>query len=614
MQQIKLNPRQRASAEFLYGTACTISIPGAGKTLTMATRISLLIKKHNVSPESILGLTFTRNAARSMQEKLLPILNEEALRVKLMTTHSFAYSLLKQEGYTFEILSGIEQIKFLRQIMKNLKIRHIPTGLVLSEINLSKSNMVSIEDFKAVHADNETMSAIGAIYDYYEKSKKKKLLKDFNDLLLETYNLLSSDDEIREKYHRTFSHILVDEFQDTFPLQAEVVKLLIYNGKRTSFWVCGDDSQSIYSFTGGNISNILNFDKIFPDCQRFILDVNYRSTPEILDVCQKLIDNNVKKIDKKLQTNNKSGDKPVIIEAANEDDEAVQIVNEVKALTQKHGHSYEFKDIAVLYRANSLSRPIEDSFKQHDIPYHIENAQSFYQRFEVKVLLDYLKFIDDPDSHEGDEALGRVLNIPNRYIGKTLINELDEYCEKNNVSLYEALKRMPINLPYLKKIVRKFVGFMGQLIRDKNQLEPAEMLYLLREGLEYDKFISDDDVPSIDNSKMDNINQLTMVAGKYQNISDLINYTETFREEISNNKEGVSLMTIHKSKGLEYPVVFLIGLMEGMLPHKQGEIEEERRVTFVGMSRAMEKLYLSYPMNYSGKNMKRSRFLDEILT
>ena len=154
---------------------------------------------------------------------------------------------------------------------------------------------------------------------------------------------------------------------------------------------------------------------------------------------------------------------------------------------------------------------------------------------------------------------------------------------------------------------------MEQLIRDKNQLEPAEMLYILREGLEYDKFISDDDVPSIDNSKMDNINQVTMVAGKYNNISDLINYTETFREEISNNKEGVSLMTIHKSKGLEYPVVFLIGLVEGMLPHKQGEIEEERRVAFVGMSRAMERLYLSHPIIYSGKNMKRSRFLDKIL-
>ena len=222
---IKLNSRQKESANFLFGKACTIAIPGAGKTITMSTRIGNLVKKHKIPPESILGLTFTRNAAQAMREKLDPILNEQAKRVKLMTIHSFCYTLLKQEGKTFEMITGTEQIRFIRAIMKKLKIKHIPTGLVLSEINLSKSNMISVDEFKSIHADNDSMSAIGEIYASYEISKQRKFLKDFNDLLLDTFNLLSEDDEIRVKYHNTFQHILVDEMQDVFPLQSEVIKL-----------------------------------------------------------------------------------------------------------------------------------------------------------------------------------------------------------------------------------------------------------------------------------------------------------------------------------------------------------------------------------------------------
>jgi len=193
------------------------------------------------------------------------------------------------------------------------------------------------------------------------------------------------------------------------------------------------------------------------------------------------------------------------------------------------------------------------------------------------------------------------------------MNDLNDHADKSNLSLFEALKTVSIPLPYLKQIVKKFIRFMEDLIRDKNQLEPVEMLHILREGLDYDRFISEDDIPAPDDSKIENLNQLTIVAAKYKSISDLINYTEIFKEEISNNKDGVALMTVHKSKGLEFPAVFLIGLVEGVMPHKQGETEEERRIAFVGMSRAMKKLYLTYPQNYNGKSMKKSRFLNEIL-
>ena len=374
--------------------------------------------------------------------------------------------------------------------------------------------------------------------------------------------------------------------------------------------MCADDSQSIYSFTGASIGNILDFDKGFPGSRRFILDMNYRSTPEILACCQKLIDHNTRKIDKILRTGNPSGAGVVVIEATNEEDEAIQVVNEIRGLMETN--PYRFKDMTVLYRANCLSRPIEDAFKQNSIPYHIENGSSFYQRHEVKVLLDYLRFINNPDTDEGDEALKSIVNIPNRYIGKTFMSGLEAYALNRNEHLYPALKHMPIAVPYLKKFVREFIGLIDPLIRDAKQMEPAEVLHVLREGLDYDRYISDDDVPGPDDSRIENVDQLQMVASKYRDISALLNFTETFKEENTNNKDGVALMTVHKSKGLEFPVVFLIGMTEGVMPNKQGETEEERRIAFVGMSRARERLYLTCPKTSIGKNSQRSRFIDEV--
>jgi DNA helicase II / ATP-dependent DNA helicase PcrA len=419
---------QRESASFLYGTACVIAIPGSGKTVTMTHRIKEMVEKHGIAPESILGLTFTRNAAQSMKNKLSPLLNNDASKVVLSTIHGFCYSLLKQEGRTFELLQGTEQIKFIKQVMKKKKLKNIPVGLIIREINLAKNNIITPDDFKEFYNYDITMKAIGEIYSSYEEEKKKKMFMDFNDLLVETYNLLLQNQEIREKYQDTYRHILVDEFQDTTPLQVEILKLLINNGKTSSFWVCADDWQSIYSFTGASVGNILNFNKVFPHSKRFILDMNYRSTPEILGLCQNLINHNTKKINKVLKTENLSGADAVVIAAVNEDDEAVQIVNEIIELIETT--QYCFSDIAILYRANSLSRPIEDCLKQNEIPYHIENGSSFYQRREVKLLLDYLRVINNPDSDEADEALINIINVPNRYIGKTFMVGLEEFAAR----------------------------------------------------------------------------------------------------------------------------------------------------------------------------------------
>jgi DNA helicase-2/ATP-dependent DNA helicase PcrA len=220
--------------------------------------------------------------------------------------------------------------------------------------------------------------------------------------------------------------------------------------------------------------------------------------------------------------------------------------------------------------------------------------------------------INDPFSDDGNDALKNVINVPNRYIGRRFMTDLEQFAEKRNVNLYQGLKSMPIDVPYLRKYVKEFIGIIDPLIKNKDRIEPSEMVHILREGLDYDRFIAEDDIPSPDDSKIENIDQLQIAAGKYTDIRSLLNYTDSFKEQQSKDKNGVSLMTIHKSKGLEFPVVFVIGWIEGVLPNKQGDVEEERRIGFVSMSRAMQKLYLSYPQKYQGRSIKKSRFLDEI--
>jgi len=238
---------------------------------------------------------------------------------------------------------------------------------------------------------------------------------------------------------------------------------------------------------------------------------------------------------------------------------------------------------------------------------------NFYQRHEIRILLEYMRFINDPLSDEGDEALRSIINVPNRYIGKVFMTELESWADKRDIRLYKGLKTMKIEIPYVRKYVREFISKMDPLIRDSNQIEPAEMIGILREALDYDRFITDDDIPSPDDEKISNINQLQLSSNRYSDIKSLLNYADTFKDQLSNDKNGISLMTIHKAKGLEFPVVFVTGLMEGMLPHKNGDIEEERRIAFVGISRAMKMLYLSYAHSYMGKQVKRSPFLEEML-
>jgi len=609
---MSLNKEQQKAASFLEGTAAVIAVPGSGKTRTMMERIGKLVIEHGVAPENILGLTFTRNAAEEMRQRLVPILGNQASRVTLSTIHSFCHLLLRTEGRIFEILSGRDQLVFIRNIMRDLKVKNLSIGMVMQEISLAKNNLIPVEEFRNLYEGDKTMLKVADVYERYDSEKEKKYLYDFDDLLIRAFRLLNENPSIREKYTERYLHLLIDEYQDTNPLQLEILKTLIDgSGNGSSFWVCGDDWQSIYGFISASVRNIINFEQMFPGSRIFILNRNYRSTPQILKVCQNLIDHNERKIQKTLMTKNPDGEEVIVLEGSSEEGEALNLVNEIQELIWNRG--YEYKDIAVLYRANFQSRVLEESFSQHKIPYRIENGLGFYNRPEVKKLLDYLRVISDANSDAGDEALLSILNVPVRYIGRKVITQLEEEAASKGVHLYEALKSFRPDTPFIRKNVKELVSFLDPLTQLAHTLHPAEVINLLRNNLDYDRYVTDEDIPTPDDSKIQNLNQLQLAATRFSSIRAFLEYTETFQDESSNDTEGVSLMTIHKAKGLEFPVVFVVGLVEGILPSKKGDIEEERRICFVAMSRAMKLLFLSWSHTYLSQPSKKSIFLDEAM-
>ena len=611
----ELNPKQREAAEFKEGVAVVVAIPGSGKTRTMMERIGILVNEHDIPPENILGLTFTRNAADEMRSRLVPVLGDLSSRVRLSTIHSFCLHLLKVEGRVFEILSGKEQLIFIKDVMKRLRVKNLTVGTVLREISLAKNNIIDPTEFRALFEGDKTMLKVADIYKAYQDAKDNKMLLDFDDLLLEAYYLLHDNDEVREKYRGSFQSIMVDEFQDTNPVQFELLRLLIKDntaGDPSSFWVAGDDHQSIYSFTGASVGNILNFQSMFPDSRLFILDLNYRSTPQILRACQNLIQYNVKQIHKDLKTDNPDGDDVVVLEASNEETEALGVVNEIIDLVERRG--YQYSDITVLYRANFQSRYVEEAFLQNKIPYHIQNGQTFYDRWEVRCLLDYLRVIHAPDTDEADEALMRILNVPVRYVSNKVKDQLRVYCRERGIHYYQGLKSMIIAMPYVRKLIKELAEFMAPLIENADTLEPVQVIQQIRTIFDYDRYVVDEDIPDVDDVKINNINQLQLAAARYSTINAFLEYTDSFQDEaIADDKEGVNLMTVHKAKGLEFKVVFVIGLVEGLMPSSKGNLEEERRICFVAISRAMHLLFLSHPLNYLGQPAKKSIFLDEIL-
>jgi DNA helicase II / ATP-dependent DNA helicase PcrA len=608
-----LTPEQLKAAESKNSIVAVIAVPGSGKTRTMMERIGILVNKHGIAPENILGLTFTKNAANEMKSRLTEVLGDRSERVHLSTIHSFCYYLLKREGMTFEIVSGKEQLILMKEVMKQLKIKDLTVGTVLREISLAKNNLIFVDEFKELFVGDKTMMKIADIYERYDELKFKKMLLDFDDLLIQSYVLLRDNEKIRGKYLEMFNSVLIDEFQDTNPVQLEILKLLITeNQDSSSFWVCGDDHQSIYGFAGASVGNILNFKTMFPLSEQYILELNFRSTQRIVQACSNLANHFKRQIHKEFKTNNIKGDDVIVLESSSEMTEALALVREITDLVERK--EYKYNEIAVLYRANFQSLYPEEAFLQNKIPFYIQGGQNFYTRREVKILIDYLQVINNPDCDEADDALLNILNAPVRYISNKSKAELKEFCDKKGIHLYQGLKETRFDTPFIRKNIREFINFLDPLIEAVDTFRPSELLKLLRNNLDYDRFIVDEDLPTIDDVIIENLNHLQLSAARYDDIKSFLEYTDTFEDSnISENKDGVSLMTIHKSKGLEFKIVFLIGLVDTLLPSAKGNIEEERRICFVAISRAMELLFLSYPLGYLNQPSKKSIFIDEIL-
>jgi len=608
-----LTTEQLKAAEFKDGICAVIAVPGSGKTRVLTSRIGILVNDHGVAPENILGLTFTKNAAEEMQTRLVDILGDKSERIRLSTLHSFAFFLLKREGFVFEIVSGKEQLILIKKVMKQLKIKDLTVGTVLREISLAKNNLIFIDEFRELFVDDKTMMKIADIYEQYDELKFKKLLLDFDDLLVQSYILLRDNKKIRDNYQDMFNSILIDEFQDTNPVQLEILKLLIReNPENSSFFVVGDDHQAIFSFAGASLGNILNFKAIFPNAEQYILELNFRSTKTIVQACSNLAMHFKRQIHKQFKTNNIEGEEVIVLESSNEMTEALALVREITDLVERKGYAYN--EIAVLYRANFQSLYPEEAFLQNKIPFYIQGGQNFYTRREVKILLDYLRVINDPDSDEADDALLNILNAPVRYISNKSKSELKEFCSKKDIHLYQGLKETRFDTPFIRKNIREFITFMDAMIESVHTFRPSELLKFLRNNLDYDRFIVDEDLPTIDDVLIENLNHLQLSAARYDDIKSFLEYTDTFDEtSVSENKDGVTLMTIHKSKGLEFRVIFVIGLVETLLPSAKGNIEEERRTCFVAISRAMNLLFLSYPLSYLNQPSKKSIFIDEIL-
>jgi DNA helicase-2/ATP-dependent DNA helicase PcrA len=497
-------------------------------------------------------------------------------------------------------------------VLKQLKVKDIVPGMAIRDISLAKSNAITVNDFKALYEGDAVMTKVGEIYSAYEIEKEKELLLDLDDLLFMTYRLLKEDEEIKEKYQQTFRHILVDEFQDTNPLMQILIREFVEGfGSESSFWVCGDEMQSIFSFNGSSVGAILHFNRIYDrPAKRIVLDINYRSSPEIAKACENLMRHNVKKIDKELRTVKDHGDKVLVIECEDEKDEATQVMNEIHDLVNRKGFAY--KDIAILYRANFQARVMEEVLSENDIPYRIESGTSFFEKYEVKGMLDYLRLINNPESDDADIALKSIVNIPNRYVSRAFLSELETFSMQKGLHLYQALRTINIKVPFLKYNIKGLVKFLNPLIKKANNIGPSEMLKVLRISLDYDQFITQDEIPSADDMRIANLEQLELAATDFDDIASFLEHVDSFDGDEGNNEEGVVLSTVHKSKGLEYPAVFVINMVAGLMPYKNGVLEEERRICFVALSRAMRVLHLSYPKIYFGKPVMPSQFLSEI--
>lgn len=622
-----LNEQQRLAVTHGTGPLLILAGAGSGKTKTLTHRIAYLINERGMWPSRILAVTFTNKAAHEMRQRLAELLGENIDDRRFMpwmgTFHSICVRLLRMDGQAinvprnFVIYDTDDQLSLLKQLMKarGLTDRDIKPRSVQAAISRAKNDMLSAEDY-ADNAVGPIKQQISALFLEYQRALTQAAALDFDDLLLKTVELLQVQLDIRRKWQRQFEHILIDEYQDTNAVQYRLVKLLV-NPCR-NLCVVGDDAQSIYSFRGADYTNILNFERDFPGATIVKLEQNYRSTAAILELANTLIEHNSNRTDKKLWTAAKGGARPQLWQVYSEAEEANAIADEI--YRQKSiGRNYS--DIAVLYRTNAQSYAIERALRQSHIPYKIIGGLRFLDRAVVKDVLAYLRVLYQPSDRV---SFSRIVNLPKRGIGSTSVAKFLEWNDERQTDIITGLRSADQAL-VLTPRARNSLKTLGELLYGlQRELEkpPVEVLETIISATKYEEYVNDGSVQA--EEKLENLGVLIAEASVYADIPTFLEEMALMSSSDQPSTEGdVTLMTLHAAKGLEFPVVFLAGLEEGILPHARvfdggnaDDLEEERRLCYVGVTRAREELFVSCANSRTqfgqiGYNLP-SRFLDEM--
>lgn len=633
-----LNPKQAEAVQTLDGPLLILAGAGSGKTRVLTHRIAHLIAQEKATPSQVLAVTFTNKAAREMQERTLKILGEVNIPVyeKLWigTFHSTCARILREEihlmGYQpfFAIYDDSDQRSLIKKVLRALNIdeKAHPPKSFQSRINEAKQLGLSPGEIdKKPGFSMDEMSR--KVYTTYELEMKKANALDFGDLLMKTYEVFRMYPDVLEKYQNLFRYILIDEYQDTNHIQYLLVKMMA--SKHRNLCVVGDEDQSIYSWRGADITNILSFESDFPEALIVKLEQNYRSTQTIVGAATHLIKNNSQRKDKTLFTDNEKGDKILIREESNEYDEARFIADKIAEAIQIGGKSYS--DIAMFYRTNAQSRVLEETLRGRSIPYKIVGGVKFYERMEIKDMLGYLKAAVNP----ADEvALRRVINVPARGIGKTTVQKIESASIEHNMSFYDAISYVAdhrlVHSGAARKL-RHFREIMERLIDKAASVTPSDLYLSVLDESEYAIRLKEDNSPEAQ-ARIENLEEFDNALKHFEQERGEEGTLQNFLEEmalvseadnIEDSANSVTMMTLHVSKGLEYPVVFLTGAEEGLFPSArsvEGDdtegIEEERRLAYVGMTRARERLCITHARSRRVWGQEQfhspSRFLDEI--
>ena len=624
-----MNENQLKAILKTQGAVMVIAGAGSGKTRVLTNRIAYLIAEKNVLESNILAITFTNKAAKEMKERIYSLVGETSKYIWINTFHSMCVRILRQHidllGYNknFTILDTSEQKSIIKNIVKELNLSEdsYQPNNILKIISNSKNSMISVNEMKA-QARFGFMKNVAEIYEYYQKYLKKNSVLDFDDLMLKTIVLFEKHPEVLAIYQNKFEYIHVDEYQDTNVIQYKLIKMLSEVHK--NICIVGDDDQSIYSWRGACSDNIINFEKDYEDVEVIFLDQNYRSNSTILDAANAVIKNNTDRKDKALWSENKGGDKITVYAATNDKDETDDIAKKILDLKAQ---GVDYKDIAILYRANYLSRSMENSCMAFGIPYKLIGSLKFLQRQEIRDLLAYMNVI----VNRNDEfSLRRIINVPKRGIGASSMAKIDNYAEQYGLSLFEALKNIDM-IGVSKKIITN-IHLLTQLIEKYSQTEQysiEDLIVGIYKDSGYESMLKES-ADAYAESRIENISELVSSAKQFSSMNDnLIDFISemslTSDADDENEDDSVVLSTVHAAKGLEYRVVFIMGLEENLFPSirdaessedERNKMEEERRLAYVAITRAKEKLFMSYAnrrMQFGSiKNNKRSRFLDEV--